>query len=49
MTQRRGEEEREQAKKEVVEQTITERAQELATTMKVSTRDVKGVFIFVCL
>jgi ankyrin repeat protein len=36
MGQRRGEEEREQAKKEVMEQTIHARAQQLATTMKAS-------------
>ena len=36
MGQRRGEEEMEEAKKEVMQQTIHERAQDLATTMKAS-------------
>ena len=36
MGQKRGEEEREEAKKEVMQMTIHKRAQELATTMKAS-------------
>ena len=42
MGQRRGEEEREQAKKEVMEQTIHARAQQLATTMKASNLQLNG-------
>ena len=40
--QKRGEEERKMAKREVMEKTIHERAQELATTMKASNLDGSG-------
>ena len=42
MGQRRGEEEREEAKKEVVQQTIHARAQQLATTMIASNWELNG-------
>ena len=42
MGQRRGEEEREEAKKEVVQQTIHARAQQLATTMIASRSELNG-------
>ena len=42
MGQRRGEEEREEAKKEVVQQTIHARAQQLATTMIASHSELNG-------